>query len=273
MSKSAGSELGDSDRSLFRQNRIRLLLLGLNAWLIISVLPIGLSDSAGWTVGITAVLSLVLLALGVFSAPRSYWIFGQTDPTAESLPPPIAAYRITRWALLAGFPTSLALTVALRGHASPETTYDEAGLMTGAIAMLVFFLGSAAATNRPYLKHQSSHEALSSALWVRIDRRRLWLRRSLLMLGAIGAWYLVVVAPLLSPKDARAHWGEAATEARLLCSVAGTVLGVTVLIGFVGPMMRKRRGAARATPSSVLRLVVFASTAALGAVAWWWIAR
>jgi hypothetical protein len=197
--------------------------LGLIAWAVVLAVPVAVSrpHALAWLV---LVASLHPLAAAVLSWRRE---------------------ALRRVLLLVGYPTTLALGVALAPRLTALETHPPTFRLLGVVAVLAF--GAAASIGDP---GPAPPGLVVKPLSVvagdpELSRRSRW-RMVLLVMGTVGALALAVVAPALGPDPSVAYGVEAGSSADVLAAIVGACLGAVVLAGFVGPATRLRRGPVRA---------------------------
>ena len=206
----------------------RVGLTGLNAWLVLLLVP---CLAAGWPDGIASLAAagaLALLALGVLAAVRS--------PADDRLA--VAG----RWVLLALAPAALAAMVAARTEVAARSAFGPATLVLGAASVLAYAASAARACTRPLARLEVSVHALRSKQPVSEPAMRRWMRRALLGVAALGAGAIALVAP--TARGARIYgeaWGDSAEAAAVLTSVVASLVAALALGAIVGPALRAKR--------------------------------
>ncbi len=233
---------------------LRVGLLGLNAWVVILVVPslhhAGFEPRAlGGLLPVTlALLPLALLALGLS------WLRAET-PRA-------------RWALLALFPPSLGVAVAIRPSLVEREVFDPVTIGLGALSLAAYAVAAARACARPEetmpttIRHARSREPVAE------PRTRTLVRRAVLGLTTLGGLGLVAVVPIWTGRAERAErWGEGADDGTVLTIVVGTLAASFAIGAIVGPGLRARRRATRAKGRG-RRIAVALGVAAIAGVGW-----
>lgn len=205
-----------------RTDRARLLILGIHAWVVLCLLP----EETGVPpedvllhvvpVWIVRTIPLLFLCLGIWTLPR--------------------ANIGSRMLLL----TAVPFTLALSARSSPSIQFGSAGLSercVSALAMVFYVWAAAWATSRPVWIVATKTRELP-AVSIASERRRAGLQSWLIAATALGAFGIVVVAPL------HARWALAESsqpfpiEAATLTASVASVLGTSVVALFVAPAMR-----------------------------------
>lgn len=215
--------------------------LGLNAWLVVHLIP---SLYVGAALGPT----LLLAALPLGALAGGALCLGARRAAA-------------RWILLAAYPPCLAAAVGLRDELVTREAYDEATTLLAAASLLAYLAAAAHATSRaPSHEPVTVHPLVGEPPVVEPPARR-WLRRVLLALAALGGFAVAVLGPAIGSRRARIDaWGEAADEGAVLTAVVAAVVAAAAVGAIVGPRLRAERrrpgDAARARRRSAAALVV-----------------
>lgn len=205
-----------------RVDAARVAVLGLNAWLVLTVLPMLLAGPQSWASAALLVLPLPALAFGVSALSRSRRTAGA--------------------ALLAGYPVLVAIAIGLLGDHVEREPYSPLGLLFGALSLLAYGAGAALAASRPQGHRPTSLRPLGSVQPIPPDRSRVRTQLALIGVTASAATAVAVVAPMLGGRTALvAAWGDAAREAGVLVAVVAGALGTAVVALFVAPAMRASR--------------------------------
>lgn len=229
--------------------RLRVGVLGLNAWLVVCLIP---SLHAG--VGSVATFALSFLPLALLAAG-----LGALD-RRDSL---------ARWVLLGAFPPGLGAWPATRSELRSQDTYDETTMLLAAASMVAYFAAAAHATSRARsTTHATVHPLTGKNPVVEPPPRR-WLRRALLAGATIGSVAIAVLAPALGSRRERVEaWNDAADDGAVLTAVVASIVCALALGGVVGPALRAERRQPSGASASRRRLVVALSIAVVAAVAW-----
>lgn len=229
--------------------RLRVGLLGLNAWIVVFLVPtlyLGLGDLVST---LLALAPLALLALGV---------------TSLQIRPDVA-----RGALLVGFPPALGLAVAARPDLVTRGIFDPLTVGLGAASLIAFVAFAARACVRPdRTKPATAQEGRAREPVVEPASRR-WLRRILVAVTALGAAAVVGMAPVAADRAALAErWGDSLDDALVLAVVVATVVSAFAIGAIVGPGLRAERPA-HATKARRRRRVLLSVVLAAAAGAAW----
>lgn len=201
----------------------RVLVLGLNAWLVLLALPTLLAEPRSVAHLLWLLLPLPALVAGVIALERSR--------------------TVGAWVLLGGYPTLVVAIVAAMPQLVLQSAYSTVGLVLGASSMVAFGAGAAYATMRPPSLRPTSRRPLGSVTPVDEPRSRRRGRHLLVGAGVLGSVLIAIVAPALGGVEAYGEpWGRAAPEAAVLTAVVGGALGAVTLAIFVGPTLRAPRG-------------------------------
>lgn len=241
----SGSVPASAGSAAPRAERVRLGLLGVNAWLVTLLVPV-LADgwgSLGSRVGAAA--PFLALVLGLLWLPRH----------------PDRA----RWALLAGFVPLLGLGLVLRPNALVPGAYAAVSLSLSALSLLAYVAAAARACSRPRVSHPKEHFPIAGRAPLAEASPSRWVRTALLGITGAGAFLAVVIVPAIGAPNA---WGDASPEGATLTTVVAALAGAIALAAVVGPGLRaERRRRARRPPLGRVVLTALA-LAALGALGW-----
>lgn len=233
-----------------RSDGARVLVLGLNAWMVLAVLPMWFAEPRAASSVAWLLLPLPALLVGSAMLPRS---------------PTLAA-----WVLLGGYPVLLAGLVAAVPGLVSQSPYSSAGLALGALSLVAFGAGAAFAATRPARMRPTSRRPLGSVSPIDEPGLRVWMRRLLLGAAGLGALTVAVVAPSLGGTESyEPTWGDAAAEAAVLTAVVGGALGCTALALFVGPTLRAAREAAPSRRQVNRRVAALLFSVSLGVAFYW----
>lgn len=225
---------------------IRLLALGLNAWLVGIVLP-------AWGTVSLAVPDRVLIAL-----------------------PPIALLVGLR-ALLRGDPSALGLlgvavpvlsVAAIAGRTEAAlASYGTATTLFAVASSMAYVVGVAHVLGRPTALRATRETKLAASTRLRPPARAL--RRAVVATTAILAFVIAVVAPALGSHEALVEqWGEAAGEGRVIAAIVGGAIACIATAIVVGPSLRAHRGRPSRPGEATLTITLSLVVAATGAIAW-----
>lgn len=236
----------------------RVFVLGLNAWVVLIVIPglLGPERSLGLLPSsiVLCLLPVVVLTVGLGSLVRR-------GRTAWPL-------------LLLAFPLLVAGVSVELTHAdvSPSSFVES---LVGAISLAAFLLYTAGVLSTPRAQHETTVSELRSG--EKRSRHHLSSQRVFIAGAALGSLMIAVVAPALSRSEAYlAAWGKAAAEAKVMVAVGATMISVAIMTLFVAPTTRKARPGTspqRRHRHGRVRVALFLFVVALGAIALWLIAE
>lgn len=210
-------------RSRGTTDAARVVVLGLNAWAVLVVIPMLLAEPRSFAHVAWLLLPLPALLAGALAMPRSR---------------PLAS-----WVLLGGFPTLLVAVVAAMPRLVLQSAYSTVGLLIGALSLVAFGAGAAYATARPEALRPTTRRPLGSVTPIDEPRERSRGRRLLVGAGVIGSMLVALVAPAFGGVESYGEvWGRAAPEAAVLTAVVGGALATVTMAVFVGPTLRAERG-------------------------------
>tara|TARA_B100001750_G_scaffold230519_1_gene227036 strand:- start:2218 stop:2982 length:765 start_codon:yes stop_codon:yes gene_type:complete len=205
--------------SLDRAEVARVLVLGLDLWAVVLLVP--------------AILAGDPVVAGASAATLTLLVVGATQ---------LHRPRLGAALLLALYPAAIlagALWLDRRTSASP---YPPVALVLGAMALLAHGAVSAQILGRPPVRADVRHRDMEAGDVDPAARGRAWRRRLALLVSALGALALALVAPFLGgDAELTTAWGSSAEAAGTLAAATGGTLGFTVLAVFVGPGLRKQR--------------------------------
>jgi len=234
-------------------------LLGLNAWVVLLVVPSlhfgGLDRQAmgGPTELLLAGLPLALLVAGVVQ-------LGSRRGFSQLF-------------LLALFPPAIGLAVAVRPVLVEREVFDPLTIGLGALSLGAYAIAAMHACARPVrTKPTTVHPSRSRDPVTEPLPRRL-LRRLLLGLTTVGGLALVAMIPIWTGRADRAdHWGEGADDGTVLTIIVATVAASFAIGGIVGPGLRAKRKRAN-KPKAQKRQLIWALAAACVAGMGWLLLR
>ena len=232
-----------------RTDAARVIVLGMNAWLVLAVLPMALAEPKAPASMTWLLLPLPALVAGVLTLARSQLIAG--------------------YVLLGGFPTLLAALLSVLPRFVVQTPWSTVGLLLGAASLIAYGAAAVFAVSRPHALRATTHRPLGSVAPIEERAALIWSRRAVLSVGAIGAAVLAVVAPVVGGMAAYEEvWGEAAAEASVLAAVVGGALGACVIALFVGPTLRAPRSPAPTRRQVNRRVGALLASVAIGVLFW-----
>lgn len=229
----------------FGAARVRLALLGVNAWLVTLLVPSLHLDRGFDRALLIAVAPLLVLAAALWVPHRG----------------------AARWGLLAGYPAALAAALGARGELAERGAHGTLGLVLAALSLLAFVAAAA---------HASSRAPGSAQRQTPLEREpvaepptRRWVRRALLAITATGALAITLVAPALASRRERLErWGEAADDAAVLTSVVAATVACFAVGVIVGPALRAARSGSHRPAQRQRRLAASMLLAAAAGVGW-----
>jgi hypothetical protein len=201
----------------------RVVLLGLNAWLVVLLIP-------SLHVGLFGLVDLALIAapLGVLGPGLAVLRSGKLV--------------IARWVLCAAVPAAMGGAIALRPALVELEAYGTIGLALGAASLLAYLAAAAHAVSADRELKEAIAQPLVGKEPVVEPLARRWLRRLMLGSAAVGAFALTVIAPSLpSQREREAAWGDAADDAAVLTAVVASLVTAIALAALIGPGLRAVR--------------------------------
>lgn len=227
--------------------RLRVALLGLNAWVVALLVP-SLHIGLGSLDAIVTSVPLVVLAIGVAM------LGGNRDRA--------------RWALLAGYPASIGAVLAFRTELTERDAYGLFGLALAALSLLAFTAAAAHACSLVRPSGALTQTPLERDPVAEPFSRR-WARRALLAITAAGALAVTLIAPTAtSRREQVERWGEAADDATVLTSVVAATVACIAIGIVVGPALRATRASSDTPVRRQRRLAAAMLVAAAAGVGW-----
>jgi hypothetical protein len=197
------------------------LSLGLLAWSVAALLP---SVHRGTSLSTAA---LALLPVGPVLLVSGLWLCGLRS-------------RLAPYALLALFPTSLALSASRLEHDTALATFSPWVLSFALLALSSYLAAASALCARPETMRSVEHRPLGEIPAVDLETRKQRLGRAALVGVALGAMGLVAWASWATPAHFREMWGRAAPEGATLTALCAGIVGALSL-SLVGPGLRAER--------------------------------
>jgi hypothetical protein len=213
-------------RRTARIDAVRVMVLGVNAWAVLLLIPWALGDPEDGT--------------------SLFWLLGPLTALAVGVPLILSHRLFAAWVLLGVYPVLCAFGVAFLPQLTRHAPHGTFGLALGALCFVAYGAGSALSVGRPPSIRESTHKPLGTVAPVEERAERRWGRR--ILLGVTGAlsFGLALVAPRVGDGAAYLEaWGEAAREGATLTAVVGGALGAALLALVVGPGLRVSRAHAR----------------------------
>lgn len=199
-----------------------MTLLGLNAWVVVFLVPsLHLPDRglAAWALAGTGLALLAAGIAGLGARPEG-----------------------ARIALLALYPSVLGLAVAASPALVEREVFDPLTSVLGGASLLAYVaLAARSCARAEDLRPSTSHPSAGRDP-VAEPRARRWMRRALLGLTAVGGFVMVAVAPVWATRAERAAlWGEARDDGAVLAVVVASVTAALAIGAIVGPALRAER--------------------------------
>lgn len=244
----AAGGVTDALREAARIEVFRVGILGLNAWLVLLVLPMSFAGIR--TLAAPALVVLPLLALGLGTGAL------------------VAFRRAAPWLLLAAYPAALAIVAAALPSFVAQEPWAPFGMLLGVLSLLAYGARAALATGRPDRLRASTPRPLGSIPPLRETPGRARMQK--VVLGVTGAGALAIAAlapPLASRSELEPAWGAAASDAAILVAVvAGAVAAVAIGL-VVAPATRADRTRPPSTRQVRRRVVALLLAVTMGMIA------
>ncbi len=226
---------------------IRLLALGLNAWLVGVVLPASTGPGLAGADLVLIALPPVALVLGLRS-------FVRTEPVALGL-------------LGVAFPVLSAVAMAGRTDPALASRYGIATTIFAVVSSAAYVVGAAHVLGRPVALRATRETKLAASTRLRPPARGL--RLAVVGTTAVLAFAIAIVAPTLGTQEGMVEqWGSAASEGRVVAAVVGGAVACIATAVVVGPSLRAARGRPARPAESTLTVTLALVVAATGAIAW-----
>lgn len=206
--------------------RARVLVLGVNLWLVMAALPAMIGQH---TPALGASLAVLLpLAGGTL-------LLGNTSFEGKTRLLAVVA-------LLGVVPASTLGVVLFLERSLPNGSHPPLALALGSASLLAYLAGTAGVLARPAERPDVRHRDMTTLGEDPDGFGRRWRRRLVLTVAGFGALALALVAPFAGGEAALFRaWGDTADAAGTLAAAVGGALGVLVLAAFIGPGLRRQR--------------------------------
>lgn len=226
---------------------IRLLALGLNAWIVGIVLPALAAPALAPSDQVLLGLPPIALLLGLRALLRK-------DASALGM-------------LGVAFPVLSVAAMAGRTDPALATRYGTATTLFAVASSVAYVVGVAQVLGRPTALRATRETKLAASTRLRPPARLL--RMAVVSTTAVLAFGIAVVAPALGSQEAMVEqWGEAASEGRVVSVIVGGAVACIATAMVVGPSLRAARGRAPRPGEATLTLTLSLVVAATGAIAW-----
>jgi hypothetical protein len=237
--------LATTRSSPFDGATIRIMALGLNAWIVAVLLP-GARGASPIADAVLTALPLLALLLGIAARPRA---------------------RDSALGLLAvGVPVLLATAIAGRSDPALSEHYGTGTTILAASSTIAYVVAVAHALGRPSVLRSTTETKLARAARARPSARGL--RALVVGTTTTVALVLAIAVPAMGTRAAAIEtWGEAADEGRTIAVIAGGLIACIATAAIVGPSLRAERAIAR-RGEPALTITLSLVVAATGAIAW-----
>lgn len=226
---------------------IRLLALGINAWIVGILLPASGAPSLALADQVLIALPPIALVLGLRALLRR-------DPSALGL---------------LGVAVPVLSVAAMAGRSDPAlaSRYGTATTLFAVASSIAYVVGVAHVLGRPAALRATRETKLAASTRLRPPARAL--RIAVLATTAVLAFAIAVVAPALGTQEAMIEqWGEAASEGRVVTAIVGGAIACIATAIVVGPSLRAERGRPARPGEGTLTVTLSLVVAATGAIAW-----
>jgi hypothetical protein len=212
----------------------RTALSGSFAWVVCVLLPsLHRAETLSRSAFALLPIAPVMLAIGVIMAER------------RSAAAP--------YALLTGYPISLALSLSCFDHDTALATFSPLTLAFALLSLAVYGAAAIAHSSTPAVTRAVEHKPLGEVAPVDPETRKQTMGTVVLVSVTLGALWLAIAGSWGTPARLREQWGRAAAEGATLTAVAAGVIGA-IALAFVAPALRADRGAKPTPEESSRRL-------------------
>jgi hypothetical protein len=198
--------------------------------------------------------------------PRSAFVLLAIPPAVLAVGLALAPSRrkAAAYALLTGFPISLALSMSRLEHDVAVTTFSPAVLGFSFLSLGSYAAAAVSLCAAPLGTRKVEQRPLGEVAPIEPEARKQMLGASVLWTLLIGTMFVTMWASWASPSVFREQWGRAAPEGATLTALAAGVSG-SLMLALVGPALRADRKS-KTRDERTRRLTWLLSVAASGAV-------
>jgi hypothetical protein len=216
--------LGGPNEPAARRERLRVLLLGANVWVLGVLWPLLGSRSTSPTELVAGLLCPLPLLLGGTSSAAGSSLF----------------LRSSLW--LVAYPAAFAVAVAVRPEGLNQHLYGPLGLVLLWLSLCAYGASAVTATAGRAPELAAVHTALGTEPGDTPQRRRTPLQLGVIGMFFAGAGALCLVAPQWGGQSLLEQaWGDAAQSGGVLTAVVGAALGVATLAIYLSAALRAKR--------------------------------
>lgn len=173
--------------------------------------------------------------------------------------------RLATYALLTGFPATLALSVSRVPHDVALTTFSPPVLGFAFLSLAAYAASAVALCARPVAMRKVEQRPLGEVAAIEPEARKQVLGATVLWTLLIGTTSITMWSSWTTPTHYREHWGQAAAEGATLTALTAGLAGV-LMLALVGPALRADRRPAIVQSDRTRRLAWLLSVAVSGAV-------
>lgn len=208
--------------------RARVLVSGINLWLVAGAIPATIVQHWGGLGASTGILLPLAIGAALLSGRA---------------PSEGGRSRFLATLFLVGLvPAATLGVVMLLERSSTNDSHPALAMALGSASLLAYLAVTAGVLARPMERSDVRHRDMKALVESDDAGGRRWRRRLVLGVAGLGAIALALVAPYLGGEGALFRaWGDAADAAGTLAAVVGGALGVLVLAAFIGPGLRAQR--------------------------------
>jgi hypothetical protein len=194
--------------------------------------------------GVNVWVTHVLLALVSYGTTPMHYVVGACSLLCLLLG---AAARMTRddarsrraalWLLVCGYPALIGVSLSLGSEQIRETAYTALSMPLCAASLLAYSAAAVVACRQEERPLETESHPLNGR---EPSASPALFRRSVIGICLCGAFAIAVIAPLASDYVQLAEaWGDAADAGAVLSALAGTAIGVSVVVVHLGGALRK----------------------------------
>ena len=172
---------------------------------------------------------------------------------------------VATYALLTGYPITLALSVSRIPHDIALTTFSPGVLGFAFLSLASYAAAAVAMCARPLAMRKVEQRPLGEVAAIEPEARRQVLGAAVLWTTLIGTTFVTMWASWTTPARYREQWARAAAEGATLTALVAGLAGV-LMLALVGPALRADRRNSSAPIDRTRRLTWLLTVALSGAI-------